>query len=71
LLEIEEEVSLGSLSPQVRSGLVARAGKGRIVKVETITKKDAIVAYEAQVFTAGKHSEVQVGHDGTPLDHEE
>lgn len=25
----------------------------------------------AQVNTAGKHSEVQVGPDGKPLDHEE
>jgi hypothetical protein len=71
LLEIEEEIDLGSLSPQVRSGLVAKAGKGKIVKVETITKQGAIVAYEAQVLKAGRRSEVQVGPDGAPLDHEE
>jgi hypothetical protein len=71
LLEIEEEINLGSLSAQVRSGLAAKAGKGKIVKVETITKKDVIVAYEARVLKARRHSEVQVGPDGAPLDHEE
>jgi hypothetical protein len=29
------------------------------------------VAYEAQVMTGGKKSEVQVGPDGKPLNHEE
>jgi hypothetical protein len=71
VVEIEEEVGLESLAPRVRSELVARAGKGRIVKVETITKKDVIVAYEAQVLTAGRHSEVQVGPDGSPLEHQQ
>jgi len=42
-----------------------------ILKVESITKKDKLVAYEAQVDTSGKKSEVQVGPDGKPLDHEE
>ena len=71
LLEIEEEVSLNSLSPQVRSGLAAQAGKGKITKVEALTKHGTIVAYEAQVLVAGKHSEVQVGPDGGRLAHEE
>jgi hypothetical protein len=71
LLEIEEQVNLASLSPDVKSGLQSKAGKGRITKVESITKHGTIVAYEAQVMTAGKHSEIQVGPDGKPLDHEE
>jgi hypothetical protein len=71
LLEIEEEVSLDSLSPQVGSGLATRAGKGKITKVEALTKQGKIVAYEAQVLSAGKHSEVQVGPDGGRLAHEE
>jgi hypothetical protein len=71
LLEVEEQVALTSLSPQVRSGLESKAGKGKITKVESITKHGAIVAYEAQVFTAAKHSEIQVGPEGKPLDHEE
>lgn len=71
LLEVEEEVSLDSLSPSVRSGLKSKAGGGTIIKVESLTKHGAIVAYEAKVTAAGKHSGVQVGPDGKGLDHEE
>jgi hypothetical protein len=71
IVEIEEQVALDSLSPEVKAGLQAKAGKGKILKVESLTKKDKIVAYEAQVETNGKKSEVQVGPDGKPLDHEE
>jgi len=71
IVEVEEQVSLDSLSAEVKAGLQAKAGKGAIKKVESITKHDKIVAYEAQVITDGKRSEVQVGPDGKPLDHEE
>ena len=71
IVEVEEQVALDSLSPEVKAGLQAKAGKGKILKVESITKKDKLVAYEAQVDTNGKKSEVQVGPDGKPLDHEE
>ncbi len=71
IVEIEEQVALDSLSPEVKAGLQAKAGKGKILKVESLTKKDKLVAYEAQVDTNGKKSEVQVGPDGKPLDHEE
>jgi hypothetical protein len=71
IVEIEEQVALDSLSPEVKAGLQAKAGKGKILKVESITKKNKLVAYEAQVNTDGKKSEVQVGPDGKPLDHEE
>jgi hypothetical protein len=71
VVEVEEQVPLESLSAAVKEGLQARAGKGRIVKVESITKHDRLVAYEAKVLTGTKKSEVQVGPDGKPLDHEE
>jgi hypothetical protein len=71
IVEIEEQVALDSLSPEVKAGLQAKAGKGKILKVESLTKKDKLVAYEAQVETNGKKSEVQVGPDGKPLAHEE
>jgi len=71
VMEIEEQVDLQSMSGEVKAGLEAKAGKGKITKVESITKKDKLVAYEAQVVTDGKKSEVQVGPDGKPLDHEE
>lgn len=71
IVEVEEQVALDSLSAEVKAGLQAKAGKGKILKVESLTKKDKLVAYEAQVETNGKKSEVQVGPDGKPLDHEE
>jgi hypothetical protein len=71
LLEIEEQVDLQDLPADVKAGLQAKAGKGKITKVESITKKDKLVAYEAKVVRDGKKSEIQVGPDGKSLDHEE
>jgi hypothetical protein len=55
----------------VRDGLRHLAGSGTITKVESLSKKDAIVAYEAHVQTNGKKAEIQVGPDGKPLAHPE
>jgi hypothetical protein len=71
IVEVEEQVDFASLPAAVQSGLQAKAGSGKIGKVESITKHDKLVAYEAKVVTGGKHSEIQVGPDGKPLDHEE
>jgi hypothetical protein len=71
IVEVEEQVAIDSLPSAVREGLRAKAGKGKLVKVESIVKHDKLVAYEAQITTDGKRSEVQVGPDGKPLDHEE
>jgi hypothetical protein len=71
LIEVEEQVAPDKLSPEVREGLQKRAGNGKIARVESLTKHGTVVAYEAQVLTGSKKSEVQVGPDGKPLDHEE
>jgi hypothetical protein len=71
VIEVEEEMNLQAVPAEVRAGLQTKAGKGRITKIESITKRNRLVAYEAQVVTDGKKSEVQVGPDGRPLDHEE
>ena len=71
VVEVEEEVGLDSLPAGVREGLQAKAGKGKLGRVESLTKQGKLVAYEAVVTTNGKKSEVQVGPDGKPLDHEE
>jgi hypothetical protein len=71
ILEVEEQVPIGSLPAGVRAGLQAKAGNGQLLKAESITKHDKLVAYEAQVRSSGKRTEVQVGPDGKPLDHEE
>jgi hypothetical protein len=71
VVEVEEQVALDSLPPAVKAGLQAKAGAGKILTVESLTKHDTLVAYEAKVQTAGKKSEIQVAPDGKPLDHEE
>ena len=71
IVEVEEQVVVDSLSPAVRDGLQAKVANGKLVKVESLTKHRKLVAYEAQVVTDGKRSEVQIGPDGRPLDHEE
>jgi hypothetical protein len=71
IAEVEEEVTMESLPGVVKDGLQAKAGKGKLAKVESLTRRDKLVAYEAVVQKNGKKSEIQVGPDGKPLDHEE
>lgn len=71
VVEVEEQVKLSALPAAVQAGLRAAAGSGKITKVESLTKLGQLVAYEAQVTTHGKRSEVQVGPDGKPLAHEQ
>jgi len=71
IVEVEEEVAVDALPAAVRDSLQAKAGAGKIVKVESLTKHDKLVAYEAQVLHKGKKSEIQVGPDGSALAHEE
>jgi hypothetical protein len=68
--EVEEEVAFDSLPAEVKAGLTARAKNGKITKVESLTKQDRLVAYEAQVDRNGKQSEIQVGPMGEKLQHE-
>jgi len=71
IVEVEEEVALDALPAPVKAGLQSKAGSGKILKIESITKHAKLVAYEAKLITNGKKSEIQVGPDGKPLDHEE
>jgi hypothetical protein len=71
VVEVEEQVDFAALSAEVKNGLQAKAGSSKLGKVESITKHDKLVAYEAKVTINGKKSEIQVGPDGRPLDHEE
>lgn len=65
------QVALDSLPSIVKDGLQAKAGTGKILKVESLAKHDQLVAYEAKVQTDGKKKEIQVGPDDQPLAHEE
>jgi len=69
--EVEEQVPLESLPMAAREVLQTKAGAGKILKVESLTKHGKLVAYEAVVETNGKKKEIQIGPDGEQLAHEE
>jgi hypothetical protein len=71
VLEIEQQMLLADLPPEVRDGLRVKAGGGTITRIESLTKDGKLVAYEAQVSTGGKRSEIQIGPDGKTLAQEE
>jgi uncharacterized membrane protein YkoI len=71
VVEVEEEVAIDSLPAAVSSGLRARAKNGKVVKVESITKHDKLVAYEAQIVIDGKVSEVKIRWDGNAMERKE
>lgn len=71
LNEIEEEVAFDSLPAPVQKALTAKAGTAKITKVEKLTKKDKLVAYEAATLKGTKKGEVQVGPGGETLKHGE
>lgn len=71
ILEVEEQIAPDALPANVFHGLSAQARKGRLAKVESLTRQGKIVAYEAQVITDGKQSQIQVGADGQKLAHKE
>ena len=66
VVEVEEEVALDSLPAAAKDAIQKHAAKGQIVLVESVSKNDTIVAYEAKIKTAGKTSEVKVNPDGSP-----
>src|SRR6266481_1560569 len=71
IVEIEEEVAMDSLPAAVQEGLRKAAGAGTIGKIESLTKRGKLVAYEAHVKTGTKRSEIQVGPNGERLAHPE
>jgi hypothetical protein len=71
VVEVEQQVPVESLPASVKNALQTKAGQGKIMKVESLTKHGQLVAYEAQIRTSGKQWEIQVGPQGQPLSHEE
>ncbi len=65
--DIEEEVAISALPKAVKDGLLKLVGKGKIVKIESVTKNNAIAFYEAAIKKQGKVSEVKIGTDGQPI----
>ena len=64
IVEVEEQVTLASLPSQVKEGIEKNAAGGKIVNVESITKNNTLVGYEAHVKKAGKMIEIKVDPQG-------
>jgi uncharacterized membrane protein YkoI len=64
VVEVEEPVSLDSIPEAARKAIQAKAGSGKILKVESVTKGSS-VSYEAVIQKNGKKSEVAVNADGS------
>ena len=71
IVEVEEQVAMDELPNEVQDALRTNVRKGKIVTVESITKYDRLVAYEATILSNGGRSEIQVDPHGKPLRHEE
>lgn len=69
VIEIEEQVALDSLPAAVKDAIKKEAGGGTIRKIESITKGDQVVAYEADIKDGKKHREVKFGPAGEKLAH--
>jgi hypothetical protein len=67
VVEVEEQVTLNSLPAGARNEIVKQAGKGKILMVESITKDNVLVGYEAHKKSASKIFEIKVNPDGTPM----
>lgn len=63
VVEVEQEVTLDSIPEAAKKAIQTKAGSGKIVKVESVTK-GSTVTYEAALSKHGKKSEVVVTADG-------
>jgi hypothetical protein len=67
VVEVEQQVDFSSLPPAVSQVLKNEASGGKIKKVESVTKAGKLTSYEATVLKNGKHLEITVAPDGTPI----
>ncbi|HZF41493.1 MAG TPA: hypothetical protein VE715_21930 [Blastocatellia bacterium] len=67
ILEVEEEITLDSLSPAVRAEVEKNIGGAKLLRLESVTKGGALTGYEATVSRAGKKSGLEMGADGKPI----
>lgn len=65
IVEVEEAVSPDTIQEAAQKAFKARAGSGRIVSVESVTKGSE-VSYEAVIQKRLRKSEVSVNADGSP-----
>lgn len=64
VIAVEEEVALSAVPAAVKAEIEKQAGKGRITRVETITKNGTLEYYEAALRTGRKTREIKVSPEG-------
>jgi uncharacterized membrane protein YkoI len=65
VVEVEEATDLARIPEAARKALQAKAGSGKVLSVETVTR-GSLVSYEGVIQVGGKKSEVAVNADGSP-----
>lgn len=68
IVEIEEAVPLKTLPDAARAAITKAAGKGKVLKVESVSDGKQVVAYEADIRVNGKKTELRVDPEGKPAD---
>jgi hypothetical protein len=59
VVPVEEEVAWESWPKPVKDSPLAQAGKGKLRKVECLSRYGKLVAYEADVVAQGRLREIQ------------
>ena len=68
VIQIEQEITMDALPVAAQQSLAVATGDGLIDKIESLTRRGALVAYEAVVKTGTKWSKIFVGPKGERLD---
>lgn len=68
ILQVEQEISMDSLPVAAQETLAAAAGNGVIDKIKSLTKRGALLAYEALVKTGTQSSRILIAPEGKRLD---
>ena len=68
VLEVEQEVAVSSLPPAVSDAIAKAAHRGKIGKVESVTREGAIASYETTITSNGERREVAFSPQGAPVE---
>ena len=67
VIEVEQEVTDGSVPPAVSDAIARAAQGGKVGKIESVTRGGAIASYETTITRNGQRREVAFSPQGTPV----
>ncbi len=67
VLELEQEITGGSLPPAVSDAIAKAAEGGKAGKIESVSRGGAIASYETTITKNGRRREVAFSPEGTPV----